>query len=208
MQVSTRGATGVLRLNSISVELQIRLARRNTAQKSAKAERRGIMTQHKQTMESIAYTSFCSAFNLKPEWLGKTFKDQKGRSFTITGLNIRSRRFPVLTKEGIRFNADYLRGLMTGDAKLFERAQREKHNEKLKRARKDYKGNCFLYGLDPSWLDKTFLHRGTTYRIDGVRLGARRFNVLCRKENNDATYFNPEYVTKLMNEQYPRDRKA
>jgi hypothetical protein len=166
------------------------------------------MKQHEQTMESIAYTSFCSAFNLKPEWLGKTFKDEKGRSHTITGLNIRSRKFPVLTKEGIRFNADYLRGLLTGDSKLFDRVQREKHKEKLKQARQDYKGNCFLYGLEPSWLDKTFVDRGTTYRIDGVRLGARRFSVLCRKQNDDVTYFNSEYVTKLMNEQYPAKKNA
>jgi hypothetical protein len=166
------------------------------------------MTQHKQTMESIAYTSFCGVFNLKSEWLGKTFKDEKGNSYTITGLNIRSKKFPVLTKEGIRFNADYLRGLLTGDSKLFERVQREKHNEKLKQARKDYKGNCFLYSLEPSWLDKTFVERGTTYRIDGVRLGARRFNVLCRKENNEVTYFNSEYVAKLMNEQYSVEKKA
>ena len=161
-----------------------------------------------QTMESIAYTSLCSVFNLKPEWLGKTFKDEKGKSYTISGLNIRSKKFPVLTKEGVRFNADYLRGLMTGDSKLFERIQKEKHDEKLRQARKDYKQNCILYGLDKSWLDKTFVDRGTTYRIDGVRLGARRFNILCRKENNDVTFFQSEYVVKLMNEQYSEKKKA
>jgi hypothetical protein len=166
------------------------------------------MTQHKQTMESIAYASFCSAFNLKPEWLGRTFQDNKGRSYTITGLNIRSKKFPVLTKEGIRFNADYLRGLMTGDSKLFERLQKEKHDQKLKQARKDYKRNCFLFDLEPSWLDKTFVHRGTTYRIDGVRLRARRFNVLCRKENNEVSCFHGDYVAKLMKEQYPAEKKA
>lgn len=166
------------------------------------------MKQHKQTMESIAYMSFCGAFNLKPEWLDKTFKDEKGNSYTITGLNIRSRKFPVLTKEGVNFNADYLRGILTGDSKLFERVQKEKRDEKLKQAREDYKGNCIFYGLEKSWLDKTFVDRGTTHRIDGVRLGARRFNVLCRKENNDATYFHPDYVAKLMKEQYPEKKKA
>lgn len=161
----------------------------------------------KQTTESKAYTAFCSAFNLKPEWLSRTFKDEKGRSYTITGLNIRSKKFPVMTKEGSSFNADYVRGLMTGDPELFKRLGKEKHEKKLKQARQDYKGYCDLYGLNKSWLDKTFVERGTTYRTDGIRLGARRFNVLCRKENNDATFFTAEYVTKLMNAQY-KQRKA
>ena len=161
-----------------------------------------------QTMESMAYTSFCNVFNLKPGWLGKTFKDQKGKSYTISGLNIRSKKFPILTKEGVRFNADYLRGLMTGDTKLFERLQKEKHAAELKQTRKDYKTNCWLFDLEKSWLDKTFVSKGTTYRIDGVRINARRFNVVCRKENNDVSFFQSEYVAKLMKEQYPEKKKA
>jgi len=161
-----------------------------------------------QTMEGAAYTQFCSIFNLEPEWLGKAFKDKDGRSYTVTGLNIRSRKFPVLTTEGVKFSADYFRGIMTGDPKLFERLQKERHEKKLRQARKDYKANCIFYGLEKSWLDKTFVDRGTTYRIDGVRVGARRLNVLCRKENNDATFFHPDYVAKLIREQYPEKKKA
>ncbi len=35
-----------------------------------------------QTMESMAYTSFCSLFNFKSKWLGKTFKDKSSRGRT------------------------------------------------------------------------------------------------------------------------------
>jgi hypothetical protein len=160
-----------------------------------------------QTMESIAYTSFCSMFNLNPEWLGRTFEN-RGKTYTISGLNIRSKKFPVLTKEGVRFNADYLRGLMTGDSKLFERIQKEKYDKKLQQARKDYDGECLFFGLERHWLDKTLVHKGTTYRIDGLLTSARRFNVVCRKPNNDTVRFHAEDVAKLMKEQYSEQEKA
>jgi hypothetical protein len=161
------------------------------------------------TMEGIAYKSFCSQFGLKPEWLGRTFEN-RGKTYTITGLNIRSRNFPVQTKEGSSFNAVYIQGLMSGDSKLFERTQKAKHEEKLKQARKNYPSNCWLFNLEKSWLDETFTYRGSTYRIDGVRTNARRFNVLCRKEDNSVAFFPPENIIKLMNEQHPakKNKKA
>jgi hypothetical protein len=160
-----------------------------------------------QTMESIAYTSFCSMFDMKPEWLGRTFEN-RGKTYTISGLNIRSKKFPVLTKEGAQFSAVYIRGLMTGDPKLFEKTQQANRDEKLKQARIDYKTNCFLYVLEPSWQDETFVFKGTTYRIDGLLTNSRRYNIVCRKENNDPSYFPAELVLRLMKEQHSMKKKA
>jgi hypothetical protein len=160
----------------------------------------------KQTTEQKLYTLLCEDFKLKPEWLGKTFRDSKGRAFTITGLNPRSKTYPVLTNTGTQFNADYVRGLITGDMASIDKERQQKHELEYKQARKDYPIYCDGYGLKPSWLDKTFVEHGQTWRIDGLKLSSRKYPVLVRSTQNSKTtyFFSSDYVITLMKEQSKR----
>jgi hypothetical protein len=153
----------------------------------------------KQTRESKAYTAFCDEFDLKPEWLGKSFKCD-GETLTITGLNIRSKKFPVTTNSGSSFSADFVRGLMTGDPDLFLKMKQKEKQEKLEQARADYTTGCFAYGLKKEWLDWTFVYEKKTFRIDGLFPNARRFNVVCWGEDNKVHVFQSDVVAKLMKE--------
>lgn len=151
-----------------------------------------------QSQEQRAYASFCADFKLKPEWFGKTF-EHRGKTYTITGLNIRSKRFPVMTEGGTRFNADYLRALMTGDMASIEKELLQKRQAEYQKAREDYLSMGFAYGLDKSWLDKTFVRDGQTWRIDGLRPSARKYTVQCRRSpSNDVSFFQAEYIIKMM----------
>jgi hypothetical protein len=156
-------------------------------------------SNRQETVEQKAYKLFCTDYKLKPEWLGKTFRD-RGVTYTITGLSIRSKRFPVLTDGGTRFNAEYVRGLITGDMDAIEKERQEKREQGYKQARKDYSSMGFAYGLDKPWLDKTFIDKhGQTWRIDGLRVSARRYPVQCRRvPGNEVSFFRTEYIIELM----------
>ena len=58
------------------------------------------------------YKNHCQIFDLKPEWLGKSFITQGGE-FTIVGLKTRASKNPVVVKSkngsGYVFNADSIR---------------------------------------------------------------------------------------------------
>src|SRR5262245_31015079 len=119
-----------------------------------------------ENLERIAFKNYCGEFKLKPEWLDKTFED-RGKKYTIIGLNLRSMKFPVLTDGGVRFNADYVRGLITGDMVSIEKEREKQRGMQYQQAREDYTRYCLSYDLEKTWLDKTFVDRGRTYRIDG-----------------------------------------
>jgi hypothetical protein len=50
-----------------------------------------------ESKEAATYKQLCGAYNLQPEWLGKTFKF-RGHTYTVTGLNPRSHKYPVLVQ--------------------------------------------------------------------------------------------------------------
>jgi hypothetical protein len=100
------------------------------------------MDKYQEQMERLAYTTYCKDFKLKPEWLDKTVKNKEGKTYTIVGLNLRSKNYPVVTKEGVRLNADYLRGLMTGDMAAIEKEREQAHEREYKNARQDYPTQC------------------------------------------------------------------
>ena len=157
-------------------------------------------------MERVAYTTFCKDFKLKPEWLDRKF-EYSGKTHIVVGLNIRSKTYPVITNHA-RFNADFLRGVITGDMASIEKEREQQHEKGYQQARKDYPRYCASYGLEPSWLDKTFVDRRTTWRIDGLKLSSRKYPVVCRRvADNKAMFFNVDYLTRLMNPQHPAKAK-
>ena len=155
-----------------------------------------------QQMERIAYQTYCKDFKLKPEWLDKKVRNEKGKTYTIIGLNIRSKRFPVTTKEGPRLNADYLRGLMTGDMDSIKEEREQEREKEYKQARKDYRKYAQDYGLEKSWLDQTLVSGRTTYRIDGLIVNRRtKYPVLVRKPDGLVSFFSTYGITELMKKQ-------
>jgi hypothetical protein len=157
-------------------------------------------TDMQKQMDRLAYTNYCKEFKLKPEWLDQAVTD-RGKTYTIVGLNIRSKKFPVITKEGIRFNADYVRGLMTGDMATIEKEREQKREKEYQQARKDYPTWCRYHGLDESWLDKTFVFRFFTYRIEGLLTNRRtKYPVVARRTNGEGKIqlFQADHVAELM----------
>jgi len=63
-----------------------------------------------------AYLQYAASFELKPEWLDKTF-EKDGETFTIVGLNPRKSKFPVITKNASgklpSWRADFIIAMMT-----------------------------------------------------------------------------------------------
>ena len=141
----------------------------------------------KEEMQKVAFMNYAGQFGLKPEWLGKTFKDDKGRTFTVVGLNINSKKFPVVTKEGVSFNADYFKMLMTGDQTAYEQGLEEKLQKRLQETRQTYLKFGESYGLKKEWLDKTFAEGRYQYTIVGLAFGRTRTKVVTRR--NDGRVF-------------------
>jgi hypothetical protein len=50
-----------------------------------------------ESKEAATYKQLCGSYQLQPEWLGKTYKF-RGHTYTVTGLNPRSYKFPVLVE--------------------------------------------------------------------------------------------------------------
>jgi len=61
----------------------------------------------------------------------------------------------------------------------------------VSRERKDYTDFAEVYGLDPAWLDKTFVTGGETYKITGLRPKGRKRPVLCQQLANGKTFVFP-----------------
>lgn len=84
-------------------------------------------------------------------------------------------------------------GTMAAIEKQRHRDFKNKSEAQLKEARKDYPENAIGYGLKPEWLDKTFVDRNKTYRIDGLKLSSRTYPVVTRLEDGTPYFFNTEH---------------
>lgn len=157
----------------------------------------------KNTMDAKMYTAFCSDFDLKPEWLGKKFTDERGETHTITGLNPRSKKFPVVTDTGTSFSSDYLTALLTNSVDKYEQKQRnafQKEQEKmLKAARSRFASECSFYGVPKTWLDKAFKYGRKVYTIVGIDAG-RRYPVVARSNDGKVMFFAADLVKESIGE--------
>jgi hypothetical protein len=153
---------------------------------------------NEKSMNEKMYTTFCTDFGLKPEWLGKTVTDEKGKTFTISGLNPRSKKFPVLTKEGMQFNAEYVAALFTGTVDKLEAKRKKAHEKKtaamLKKARAAFSSVPSYHGVPPSWLDKTFRHGRRTFTLIGYTDEKLNFPFVARAADGKVLFFTSDYI--------------
>lgn len=156
------------------------------------------MATMKDEMQRVAFTNYAVQFGLKSEWLGKTITDDRGRKFTVVGLNINSKRFPVVTKEGVRFAADYFKMLMTGNQKAYKQEREKEQNQQLKESRKDWKSYAEYNGLKKEWLDKTFTERKHTYTIVGIQVGPRSTTVVTTRQDGRVYFWPVQAIVRNM----------
>jgi hypothetical protein len=160
---------------------------------------------NKDSMEARMYTTFCSDFNLKPEWLGKTFTNEKGKAYTVSGLNPRSKKFPVLTKEGTQFNGDYLIAIMTNTLDKLEQKRKDAHEKKtaamLKKARATFPVMSKTYNIPATWLDKTFKHGRKVYTLVGWSDEKLRFPFVAQANDGKVLFFSEELIRELTSKQ-------
>jgi hypothetical protein len=159
----------------------------------------------KDTTEARMYTAFCSDFNLKPEWLGKTFTDGKGKTYTISGLNPRSKKFPVVTEEGLRFNADYVIALLTNTLYDLEQKRKNAHAKKtakmLKEARAEFPAMAKLLNIPATWLDKSFKHGRKVYTLVGWSSEKSRFPMVAQAQDGKVLFFTEDAIRELIGKQ-------
>lgn len=154
----------------------------------------------KEQLEEIAYKQLCTQYGLQPKWLGKTFRD-KNDTYTIVGLNLRSKRYPVVTtgmRNGVTtrgaWNAAYVIGLMTGD---LDGARAEAAEKRLVEERKNW-SMATAYGLKSAWLDQTFLFRNQPVTIIGLAPARRRYPVVGKDAHGQIKYYPSEFVVKAL----------
>jgi hypothetical protein len=116
-----------------------------------------------ETEERQAYKTWGASLGLKPEWLGSTFT-HKDETFTITGLNSRSEKFPVQATNAsgqvYGFPATLVVGSMTGDVdNAFKEKYRKAYLDSFQsRLVKEWK----------DWLDKPFQFKGEEVKAVGL----------------------------------------
>jgi hypothetical protein len=156
-----------------------------------------------ESVEARMYTTFCADFNLRPEWLGKTFTDHKD-TYTITGLNPRSKKFPVTVSGGkyTSFKADYVIAYMTNTLDKLDKknndADAKKDAAMVKEARVAFPTMAKLFGLEPSWLDKVIDVRGEKYTIAGLNSDRSKFPVVLINSKGEVKGFTAEGVRMLL----------
>jgi hypothetical protein len=151
------------------------------------------MYPQEEQVQKLIYEQMCQQYGLKPEWLGKQFQHE-GETYTIAGLNIRSKRFPVVITGGkyIAMSTDFIVGAMTDDmagaqARAMEKRRvEERTNWKLASA----------YGLKPEWLDKTFTFRNSPVTIIGLAPTRRRYPIAGKNAWGDINYYPLDTVLK------------
>jgi hypothetical protein len=148
------------------------------------------------------YTTFCSGFNLKPEWLGKTFTDEKGGTYTITGLNPRSKKFPVVTKEGARFSADYVIALLTNTLDDLKKKRKHEHAKEtakmLEKARAEFPEMARLFNIPAEWLDKSFKYGRKVYTLVGYCSEKPRFPIVAQAQDGKVLFFTEDAIRQLI----------
>jgi len=162
-------------------------------------------------MNKKMYEALHSDFGLKLEWLGKSSKDGD-KTYTITGLNPRFKKFPVLaTKTTSRnphsrevlLSAPYVVALMTNSLEKYEKQQKDASQKKdalmLKEARKNF-ALAENYGIPKTWLDQTFQYGRKTYTIVGFN-GVRKHPIVTQTDNGKIWFFDADYTKKLLGKQ-------
>jgi hypothetical protein len=66
--------------------------------------------------------------------------------------------------------------------------------------RNDYTRYCFMYNLNPSWLDKSFNHGSDVFTIIGLATRKRKNPVLTKSAKNGKTYIFPANTVKALME--------
>ena len=151
-------------------------------------------------MEARMYEALHSDFGLKREWLGKKVTD-RGVTYTITGLNPRSKKFPVTTNTGVRFSAEYLAALITDDVDSFRKKRDVKFQKELQRelkeARADFLTGHKLSSIPKEWLDKTFKQGRKTYTVVGLRHSFSH-PIVVTDNNGKVFYFGTDAVRAVL----------
>jgi hypothetical protein len=166
----------------------------------------------KGTTEARMYTTFCSDFNLKPEWLGKTFTDHTGRVYTITGLNPRSKKHPVVTSDGTSFSAEYLIAVLTNTVdKLLQKskaAHEKKFEAMLKTAAIQLPAMAKLYDIPAESLNKPFQYKRTTYTLIGWTDTKRRFPFIAKSASGQVMFFTSDGISELLGDKQAAKERA
>jgi len=143
-----------------------------------------------------------SLFELQPEWLDKTF-ERDDETFTIVGLNLRSSKYPVITKtadgKSSRWRADSIIAMMTGVDPIELR---------LKEARKDYLLATEYTGLKKEWLDQSYKIGNEPLVIVGLRTKGRNELVLVEDRQHKHRLAPIESVIKAMGGTLPTPGEA
>jgi len=169
-------------------------------------------TTQTEALERLAYEQMCDQYGLKLEWLGKTFTDDKGKTYTIVGLNLRSKRFPVRTTHEVTYkigdtvktitsksswNATHVAGRMGNNlSELLEDEQAKKRTQE----HADYMKLAVAFGLKPEWLDKPFSYKWRKVTIVGLAPNRRRYPVVGRDEVGAIRLYPIDTVVKAMSQ--------
>jgi hypothetical protein len=79
------------------------------------------------------FIQFAKIYKLKPEWFGQQIKDSKGTVYTISGLDLKRKKFPVVatSPEGtpVGFTADGVRAQLGDKQEVMQDREREARND-------------------------------------------------------------------------------
>ncbi len=120
------------------------------------------------------FTQYAKLYNLKPEWFGQQIKDSKGVLYTITGLDLKRTKFPVVatSPDGtpMGFTAEGVR-IQLGDK---QQVIKERKDE----ARRDYEYVAMFNGseLNLAWLGQEIV------------VGKERLKILGRNKRGRTAY--------------------
>jgi hypothetical protein len=159
---------------------------------------------NKNAMDKKMYEAFHSDFGLKAEWLGKEV-EHNGKTYTITGLNPRSKKFPVITNNGeTLFSAPLVVALMTNSLEKYEKQRKDARQKEKEQKLKDWRANfsqwAQAYGVPKTWLGRTFKHGRTVYTIVGLDT-KRKYPVVVQTNDGRFKLVATESVKGLLGEQ-------
>lgn len=162
-------------------------------------------------MQERMFTTFAADFGLKPEWLGKKII-HRDQTYTVVGLNTRSKRFPVLTDRGTSFSADYTAALITNTLDEYGKKNIETHKKKtakmLKDARENFAERVKYLNHPTTWLklDQTFNYKrrgarrlpAQLFTVVGYREGRTQYPIVAQTTTDEISYFNPDFLKQLL----------
>jgi hypothetical protein len=125
------------------------------------------------TREREDYERLATLYNLKPEWLDKTFP-YKGQTYRIVGLANRRIKNPVLCEvvgdggEPYLFSAELIESVFDPDQHTQRKCReaRECWNANINGKPRPY----FFNDVEPEWLGRVFDVSGEAYKVEGATL--------------------------------------